>query len=220
MKIYILFPHKHFKPIEILPARRVSVRQQEEFDRRSLYCALAFSEGGAAGRSRKTRVARSAPVCWGLGAWSSMVGSARPLPSVSNLPPAVSKVPTGRTSRPRRLHADLRLIGPRHDGFIGSIGRGLAQQGRKRKSAARHDRHGKGGYFTAITGRHDHSTTVDADGPELNDLELVEDMLQRRFPSTLRRRLIGDDAYESALLVCRLRVDYRLQLLGSQRACR
>jgi transposase len=213
--------HKHFQVIDPLRFMRIGVHQVYGSHRRPVGAARSLLPAEAAGRWARTAVARCAPSaqrCVVDSAHRScLVGPARPLSSLSNLPSPVSTV---ATQRPTRAHSETggrRFTRPRQTGPVRSVHRRQLQQGQKRGSAVRYDRRGKGCYIMAIADRHGLPIAVHVAGAGAHESGLVEATLQQRFLSTPPERLIGDKAYDSAPLARRLRSRYRTQLIAPHR---
>src|SRR5260370_19969373 len=106
-------------------------------------------------RSALARYASRAERCsLGFAHGCSLARSARPLSSLSNLPPALSAVAARRYAGPTLARARRRPAGTRQTGPVGNLHRRQLQFGEKRGAAVGPTRRGKGRKIMAITERH------------------------------------------------------------------
>jgi len=213
--------HEHFWLTDSWRFMRIGIHQQYGPHRCPMGAAQAFPPAEGAGRwargawARRTPSAQRGVVDSTHG--SRLVGFARPLSSLSNLPSPLSTV---ASQRPIPAHSETggrRFTRPRQTGSVASFHRRHLQQGQKMGSAVRFDRRGKGCRITAIADRHGLSVAVHVAGSGGHESGLVEVSLQQRFLSTPPRRLIGYKADDSAPLASRLRPRYRTQLNAPHR---
>ena len=144
----------------------------------------------------------------------SLARSARPLSTVSNLPPALSAVATRRHSNPAAAHARRRSASARQTRSVGDLHRRQLQLGEKGGAAIGPTRRGKGSKIMAIADRHGLPIACSVASASPHETQLVEATVEQRFTRAKPKRMIGDRAYDSDPLDQRLRQKHHIRLIA------
>lgn len=183
---------------------------------------MADFEAGFCRSTAPRRKGTAAPRCavgveWGaLGvAYGSTVERlARALPTVSDLPPAISEMATRRSFRGGAAGAGRRSGATWEVGFERRSNRCHLRRGEKRGSAVGTTKRGKGSKIMAVTDGHGVPIAVHLASASPHETQLVEATLDRRFTPQPPEKLIGDLAYDSDPLDRKLKQKYGIDLIA------